>query len=132
MKIDSLATLALGGLAALLVGAGLVMVGGPEEARQQKRDEARGYALSKLARCMAQLPAAEFDALPPELAADTPCVEDDNWRDAETGAPFRLVRGEGGDFSLCAVFEKPASVRRNFYEQRFDPATGCITAKRGG
>lgn len=129
MRSDRLALIALGGLAALLVVAGLVMVGGPEEARRQRRDEARIAALSYLARCMAQLPAAEFDALPPEMAADTSCVDGGNWRDTQTGTPFRLVRGEGGAFSLCAAFENPASVSRNFYDQSFDPATGCITAR---
>jgi hypothetical protein len=130
MRSDRLALAALAGLAVLLVVAGLVTVGGPEEARRQRRDEARVAALSDLARCMAQLPVAEFDTLPPEMAADTPCVDRDNWRDAGTGAPFRLVRGEGGAFSLCAAFENPASVRRNFYGQSFDPATGCVTARR--
>lgn len=130
MRSDHLALAALGGLAALLVVAGLVAVGGPEEARRQRRDEARIAALSDLALCMAHLPAAEFDALPPEMTAGIPCADGDDWRDAQTGTPFRLVRGEGGAFSLCAAFENPASVRRNFYGQSFDPATGCLAAKR--
>lgn len=130
MRSDRLALAALGGLAALLVVAGLAAVGGPEEARRQRRDEARIAALSDLARCMAQLPAAEFDVLPPEMAAGIPCADGDTWRDAQTGAPFRLVRGDGGAFSLCASFENPAAVRRTFYGQSFDPATGCLAAKR--
>src|SRR5690606_26163495 len=130
MRSDRFALAAFGGLAALLVVSGLLAVGGPEEARRQRRDEARIAALSDLARCMAHLPAAEFDALPPEMAAGIPCADGGNWRDAQTGAPFRLVRGEGGAFSLCASFETPAAVRRTFYGQSFDPATGCLAARR--
>lgn len=132
MRSDRIALAALAVLAALLVGLGLHAVGGPEKARQQKRDTARAEALSDLARCVVQLPAPEFDALPVELVPATVCTGFGIWRDDGTGASFRLVRGEGGAFSVCTTFENPASVRRYAQDQSFDAATGCITARREG
>ena len=132
MRLDRLAPLGLGVLAAAMIGGGLMVVGGPEAARREKRDDARALAISQLARCLRDVPKAEFDALPKEMTAETACADRMNWKDAETGVPFRIESDGSGYFRVCATFEKPRMVRNAFYEQAFDAETGCIKDERAG
>jgi hypothetical protein len=124
---DRIAQAGLALLAALLIGAGLIAVGGPEEARRQRRDDDRHLAIISLAICISRLDRAAYDVLPAELKADSPCVAKKTWRDPQTDQPFRFIRGESNSFSVCATFETPDSPIRIRSEWILDPATGCIT-----
>jgi hypothetical protein len=129
---DRIAQAGLALLATLLIGAGLMAVGGPEEARRQRRDDDRHQAIFQLARCFAGLDKAEFDSLPPQVAASTPCVTIYGWSDPQTAEPYRFQREDDGSFSVCATFEKPDSLRRDRSEPTLDPATGCVSGQWKG
>lgn len=132
MRPDRLAPLGLGVLAAAMVIAGLMVVGGPEAARREKRDEARAGDISSLARCLRDLPQAELDALPNEMTAGTACADSVTWKDAATGEPFRIESDGSGHYRVCATFESPKKIRHVFYGQAFDPETGCVKDERAG
>jgi hypothetical protein len=129
---DRIAQAGLALLAALLIGAGLMAVGGPEEARRQRRDDDRLSTIIQLSGCFSRLDRAEFDALPPQVTARTPCVSELGWSDPQTSEPYRFQRGEGDSFSVCATFEKPDSLRRFTGDREVNPATGCVSGQWKG
>jgi hypothetical protein len=126
---DRIAQAGLALLAALLIGAGLIAVGGPEEARRFKRDEQRFVRLTAMAACLASLPDHEFNALSPDLQGRSTCSPAKGSPSAEDS--YRLVRGEGRAFSLCTTFES-ASQLISSGSRDFDAETGCLAAARDG
>lgn len=127
MRSDGFALAAMAALAGVLVVAGLAAVGGPEEARAQRRDEALLASLTRVARCVEQLDRAAYDGLPPELAADDACMSR-----SDAAVPLRFRREEGDGFALCADFERPETLSARRRGREFDPATGCISGTWDG
>lgn len=127
MSPDRFALAALAGLAAVLVVAGLAAVGGPEEARRQRRDEALLLSLARVARCVERLDRASYDGLPSELAADAACMSG-----TDAAAPLRFRREEGNGFALCAAFERPEALSARRYDRAFDPVSGCVEGHWNG
>lgn len=121
MRREQLATAGIGLLAALLVGAGLMVVGGPDQARAERRDDARLLALRNYAECLSHLP---IEALT-NASADT-C-------EAEIKPP--LPQGESLRFEtvgstkvrVCSRFEYPDRLPRYGFEGELDVTSGCLT-----
>lgn len=132
MRLDRLAPLGLGVLAAAMIVGGLMVVGGPEAARREKHDLERVEALARLAGCVRDLPQETFDALPEVMTEQTACADFSEWRDPHTDEPFRIQRDGGTSYRLCATFEKPEKVNRSFYDLTFDRKTGCVAGHRPG
>lgn len=128
MRSDRFALIGLAGLAAVLAVAGLAVVGGPEGARAQRRDEALLRSLAQAVSCVERLERAAYDALPAELGPDADCRPG-----ADAGpAPLRFRREEGNGFALCATFERPEGLPSLRYGLDLDPATGCARGRWDG
>lgn len=111
-------------LAALAIGAGLTLTGGPGQARQERRDQSRESDLSRLAvlvRCLAE---AGGRRLPDRLESTPDC----NWQvqlnDRFTGKPYRYEVIGPRRYRLCADFELPEN-RPPDLRDRDD--AGCVS-----
>ncbi len=116
------ARVALIGLAAGMIGLGLWTVGGPEQARAERRDQMRRTDLHSLARHLACL---HREGLEPD--ARTPaCPETARRTDPLTGAPYRVEALSAQLVHVCAEFE--TGLPRQGWGPRddFDPDTGCL------
>lgn len=114
------ASLAIAGLAAVVVVAGLVLAGGPGQARKERRDEARLRDLDDLSRhigCLWRL--GDGATFPADLAETPECPGPVRLTDRETGTAYRVEPLKGGAYRLCAPFElSPADQPR--WAQRRD------------
>ncbi|WP_347267824.1 hypothetical protein [Paracoccus sp. (in: a-proteobacteria)] len=101
------ATAAIGLLAAAAVVAGLVLTGGPGQARKERRDRQRESDLASLAG-MVDCLARENGGRPPAAIAATPACD---WQvplqDAFTGAAYVYEVTGPRSYRLCATFDLP-------------------------
>ena len=119
------ATAALAAVAALLVGAGLLISGGPDQARKERRDRQRLddlVALEALVDCLAN---ANRGQLPDRLVPNAQCSWSAALDDPFTGQPYRYVATGLRSYRLCAGFETPPPDRERFGPFMRD-AEGCI------
>lgn len=121
------ATLALGALALGLACGALILVGGPETARAERRDDARIDMIREMARCLSDLPQAARDALPDTARADMDCATGERWKDPATGEPYRIEKRGAGSVAVCARFEMPDRLGYA-YAGRLERETGCFLA----
>lgn len=108
--MQKLAGLMLVGLSAAAIGLGLWQVGGPEQARAERRDEMRLADLRAhmaYRRCMTE--------------GEAPCGEPPPLLDAFTGAPYRLEVSR-----VCADFERPDRLPEYTRDALSD---GCLTLR---
>lgn len=119
------ATAALAVVAALLVGAGLWLGGGPDQARKERRDRQRLDDLTVLQALVGCLARANHDQLPERLTPSPQCNWPAELKDPFTGQPYRYAVTGPNSYRLCADFETPAPA-----EGRSGPFTrdkdGCI------
>lgn len=118
------ASLALAGLAALAVVAGLMLTGGPMQARKERRDATREgdlIAMGQQVQCLAQDGAG---ALPGEVAATEACPFTGRLADPFTGAAYRYEVIDERSWRFCAVFETPPDPASPFGPDMRD-AAGC-------
>lgn len=99
------ASLALAGLAAATVVAGLVLTGGPMQARKERRDATRESDLLALARQVECLAHAAEGRLPDGLAATATCPFSGRFADPFSGAAYGYEVLDARSWRLCAVFE---------------------------
>lgn len=127
-KTQGWATTAIALSAALAVVAGLVVGGGPIQARAEKRDGQRLVdlrAISANIECQfndtGQLPEApaKTDACPA-----VPPTADPN------GAEYTYSRTDDRHWRVCASFERPEPLPDMGYGPDFDAEAGCITGSR--
>ena len=121
MRREQMATAGIGLLAAVLVGAGLMAVGGPEQGRAERRDDARLGALRAYAECLSHMPIEELSTAPADICADKVALllpEGDTLRFEAVGST--KVR-------VCTRFEYPKRLPVNGYTGEFDLETGCLT-----
>ena len=119
------ATAALAVVAAALVGAGLLLSGGPDQARKERRDRQRLddlVALEPLVDCLAN---ANRGQLPDRLAPGPQCNWPAGLEDPFTGQPYRYARTGPRSYRLCAGFETPPPDGDRFGPFMRD-AEGCI------
>ncbi len=121
------ATWALAALALGLVCTALFLVGGPETARAERRDDVRINMIRDMAQCLNELPQDAKDALPAEAAQGMDCAPNDRWKDPQTGEPYRLEKRGSGGVAVCARFELPDRLGYA-YAGRLDRKTGCFMA----
>ena len=102
------ASWAIGGLAAVAVVAGLVIAGGPVQARKERRDAARMSDLSQIEHHISCLVVdLGRRELPAELGPTPGCPGPVPLTDSRTGETYRIEAIAGGKYRLCAGFELP-------------------------
>ncbi|MDO5529769.1 MAG: hypothetical protein Q4F71_10240 [Paracoccus sp. (in: a-proteobacteria)] len=118
------AAFAIAGLAAVMVVAALVTVGGPGRAQQEARDRLRLDDLQMLAMSVDCL--ADGGPPPAEIAPSEQCPDLPRQTDPQTGEPYLYEVIDANSYRLCANFERPE--RRGFtgYDMQFDGARGCL------
>ena len=111
-------------IAGALIGGGLVLTGGPGQARKERRDQERSDDLNALVRLVDCLANANQGRLPDRLKPDGEC----NWltqlNDPFTGAPYEYVVTGPRSYRLCAAFETPPGLTGRLWKR---DANGCIT-----
>jgi hypothetical protein len=125
MRGETFARIALGALAAGLVVAGLLAVGGPGTARVERRDDVRLDDIQRLAdyvRCVAD---TQDRTLPEALRPVETCQGGQRFEDPFSGTPYRYEKITETAFRLCAGFEDIAGIN-DVRRSGLDPATGCL------
>ncbi len=117
-----LASLALIALAAGAIALGVWTVGGPEQARAERRDQQRMNDLHSLAHHLACLHRQGLES----DARSEACPEAARRPDPLTGAPYRAEAASAAFVRVCADFE--TRMPRHWWAWRddFDPETGCL------
>lgn len=124
MRREQIATAGIGLLAAFLVVAGLMVVGGPEQGRAERRDSKRMVAMRDYSQCLAEIPVAKLAASPNVHCKD----RSSTGVDGDDALQFELVGDT--EFRVCARFEYPDRQKTHLMRADFDPATGCLTLKQ--
>ena len=101
------AAIALAVIAAIVIGAGLVLTGGPTEARKERRDRERDNDLTALTELVDCLARTNRGQLPDRLAPTSQCDWQGSLVDPFTGEPYRYDRAGPRNYRLCAGFETP-------------------------
>ncbi|MCC5988913.1 MAG: hypothetical protein JJT95_14630 [Pararhodobacter sp.] len=116
------ASLALIGLAVVMIALGVWTVGGPEQARAERRDQQRMNDLSSLAHHLACL---HRQGLEPDGRAAA-CPEAARRTDPLTGEPYRVDEVSEEFVRVCARFETRLSRHWWVGREDFDTETGCL------
>ena len=99
--------MALTVVAAIAIGAGLALTGGPGQARKERRDQQRADDLSTLAGLVECLAGTNRGQLPDRLAVTLQCDWQAALNDPYTGQPYRYEATGPRSYRLCADFETP-------------------------
>ena len=118
------ATAAIVLIAALAIGAGLALTGGPGQARKERRDKQRENDLNMLARLVDCMATENRGQLPDALAPAPQC----NWQvqlnDPFTKQPYRYQVTSPRSYQLCATFETPPPKTRGPWGR---DENGCVS-----
>ncbi len=123
MRAPALALVALS--VAVVIGA-VMTIGGPEQARAERRDAQRMSDLNALGRHLTCL-------LDRGLALDDTsdaCTPPPPLTDPKTGAPYQVTRTAPDIVRACAEFERPARSDALAYRADFDRDAGCLILRR--
>jgi hypothetical protein len=121
MRIPALALI---GLAAVMIVLALWTVGGPEQARAERRDQVRMNDLQNLAHhlmCLRRL------GLGVDEQSDA-CPEGARRTDPLSGEPYPVEAVSGDVVRLCADFETRLPGQWWADRDDFNPSTGCLVA----
>ncbi len=110
---------------ALAVGAGLWTIGGPFQARIERRDSQRLDDIRWIARHAACL--REHGHAPD--GNDPRCAEPERRADPYSGKPYAVDASMDGMIRVCAEFETNAHRSSRFRIGDFDPNSGCVTQR---
>lgn len=121
---ETLAPVAIATVGVLVVGLGFLAIGGPESARQERRDQQRQTDLQRLDYQVQCLAGNAGNLLPQAIAGTDACPLPDDLVDPKTGEAYRYQILSEQSYRICATFESDAPV----YDQRFDPESGCLSA----
>ena len=128
------------GVALLAVIAGAFVIGSPFEARRQTFDVRRYQELSVLARTLlcTSDKAAVLPALLTTESVQSYCgrrnVRPPAFLDDETNQPYKYIRKNDDEYSVCGEFHDAPRTARVSYtspnvQWAFDPGSGCITGR---
>lgn len=120
-----MASLALIGLAVAMIALGIWTVGGPEQARAERRDQQRMSDLNSLAHHLACL---HRQGLEPDDRAEA-CPEAARRTDPRTDEPYRVDAISEEVVRVCARFETRLSRQWWAGREDFDAETGCLVAR---
>lgn len=115
--------MAIATLAVIAILGGLLLIGGPEQARKERRDQQRHAdlaAMTGLVRCLADRNGGQ---LPQTLAAEPDCNGQIRMTDPGGGAPYRYQVTGPDSYQLCADFELPQERRIGWMDRDAD---GCV------
>ncbi|MEL7466906.1 MAG: hypothetical protein AAFN27_00535 [Pseudomonadota bacterium] len=135
MKAHSLFPVLAGVVTTTAVVAGLITVGGGEDARHKRFDVKRIKELREIASSlMCVRSKAPAQVLPETLNVESigaychrpKYLVETDLTDDETGEHYRYLRRSDWDFSICAEFHDPHDVELRRWNVRLNPRTGCI------
>lgn len=127
MRTADLAIAGLATVTGLAIALGLYATGGPDQARQQRRDEYRLADLGRLKTTLDCLAAQNGGIVPAEMQPTGDCLFPDLPTEPVTGAPYGYVRTGDTSYQLCAAFETDLGHLPVYQSRHFDPATGCFS-----
>ena len=104
------------------LAAGFWLIGGPEVARTENRDQKRMSDLHSLQGHVTCLARTKGKALPRVLDATRDCPAP-QLTDRFTDDPYRYARLSDTAYEICAEFELPDRLHTS---SRFDAETGCL------
>lgn len=126
------------------IAGGILLIGGPDEARRTRFDQQRYQELAFIGEALlCKNWRVANPVLPEQLTVETLrsyCggvqVTDRELTDNETGQPYAYRRESNEEFSVCATFSdaerlmqlRPRPLSSLF---SFDPGTGCISGRIG-
>ncbi|WP_313351604.1 hypothetical protein [Paracoccus sp. (in: a-proteobacteria)] len=117
------ATLAIALLAVVAIVAGLVLTGGPGQARKERRDRERESDLSHLSRLVGCLARENGNRLPESVRTTPGCDWQLRLADPFTGAPYHYEVTGPRSYLLCAGFELPQRPPHGLSDR---DESGCI------
>lgn len=123
-----IASLTLIGLAVVLVAIGVWTVGGPEQARAERRDQTRMSDLNSLAHHLACL---HRQGLAPDDRSEA-CPEGGHRMDPRTGELYRIEAVTADLIRVCAQFETRLARQWQVGRNDFDTETGCLAVTMRG
>lgn len=124
-KHEALGAIALAVCALLAVIAGLVVGGGPMQARAENRDAARMEDLRRIdAQVLCQADALGRAPASPETTAS--CPADFPTLDPFTAQAYRYIRIDDRHWRVCATFENPETTGMARLPAAFDAQKGCL------
>jgi len=110
---------------AVVVGA-VVTIGGPEQARAERRDAQRMTDLNALGRHVTCLLDQELDL---DDTSDI-CPPPPRVTDPKTDTPYQITRTAPDIVRVCAEFERPTHTDTLAYRADFDRDAGCLILRR--
>ena len=112
-QLQGRASLAIAALALIAVVLGLILGGGPMQARKERRDDMRLDDLMRLSNHINCL-AVQGDriVMPTDFAPTDGCPGPIRMADPYTDAPYRIEALADNRYRLCAGFELPADENR--------------------
>ena len=122
MANNALPQVLLGAGVAAALAAGFWLIGGPEVARMENRDQRRMSDLHALQRHVTCLARTTGKTLPQTLDETRDCPAP-QLTDRFTDVPYRYARLTGMAYEVCAAFERPDRLQPS---PRFDAETGCL------
>lgn len=110
---------------ALAVGAGLWTIGGPAQARAERRDSQRMFDIGAIARhtlCLQQHAV-------PATATDPRCPSPARMADPLTAQPYTIEQTIDGQVRVCALFERDPT--RHGHPFRIEVSNGTVCVIHG-
>lgn len=124
-KHEALGAVTLAACALLAIIAGLVIGGGPMQARAENRDAARMEDLRRIdAQILCQADALGRAPASPESTAS--CPADFPTLDPFTAQAYRYIRIDDRHWRICATFENPETTGMAQRPVEFDAQKGCL------
>ena len=114
METDRMGLWIILALCGVMVLSGLLVTGGPETGRQEKRDQQRirdSIAFANLVTCIAH---RDGEALPQAIAPDAECGGRPLPADPPAGHDYRYRRLSDRTFEICSTAERPERLRQTY------------------
>ena len=125
-KMRDLSKWGLVGFAILAILVGLIAIGGPQTAREARRDAERLDDLDDIRRFVECVASATDGTVPDTLSGQAVCHWELRRHDPFNDVPYGYEKLTDTAYRLCAGFENPQRVKDR-YDLPLDTETGCIT-----